>query len=161
LPKSDGKRPKINAEGVVLPVLIHEIVKGVMEIMSTHGLPENPNIAEYVMDKADYMNAETWDMRIGPPIWEKFLESIPTEDFNLKHHVYVELVSLPVDEFNEIMREIMMGSREGKAKVLGIIKDIKDDLRSDEFDNAMDRISDDDYFDPEDLDNIDDEDWFI
>ena len=161
LPKNDGKRPKINAEAVLLPVLIHEIVKGVMEIMSTHGLPDNPTIAEYVMDKADYMNAETWDMRIGPPIWEKFLESIPAEDFNLKHHVYVELVGLPVDEFNDVMREIMMGSRTGKAKVMEILKEIKDDLRNDEFDNAMDRVSDDEYFDPEDLDNIDDEDWFM
>jgi len=161
LPKNDGQRPKINAEAVLLPVLIHEIVKGVMEIMSTHGLPDDPKVAEYVMAKADYMNAENWDMRIGPPIWEKFVESLPPEDFNLKHHVYVELVGLPVEEFNEVFREIMMGSRTGKAKVLEIIKDVKDDLRNDDFDNAMDRISDDEYFDPEDLDNIDDEDWFM
>jgi hypothetical protein len=160
-PKNEGDKPKIIAEAVVLPVLIHEIVKGVMEILSAHGLPEKSEIANYVMNKADYMNAESWDMRIGPPIWEKFIESLPPEDFALKHHVYIELVALPVDEFNEVMREIMMGSRSGKAKVIEIIEEIKDDLRNDEFNDAMTHISDDEFFTPEDLDNIDDEDWFM
>jgi hypothetical protein len=160
-PKSDGQRPKIVAEAMTLPVLIHEIVKGVMEILSAHGLPENPEVAKYVIDKADFMAAESWDMRIGPPIWEKIMETIPSEDFHLKHHVYVELVALPVDEFNDTMREILMGSRTGKAKIEEILKEVKDDLRNDEFDNAMDKISDDEFFDSNDLDNIDDEDWFM
>ena len=160
-PKVDGDRPKIIAEGMTLPVLIHELVKGVMELISAHGLPEKANVAKYVMGKADFLAAETWDMRLGPPIWEKFIESIPAEDFNLKHHVYVELVKLPVDEFNDTMREIMMGTRSGKAKVDEILKDVKDDLKNDEFDNAMSQISDDDFFNSEDLDNIDDEDWFM
>jgi hypothetical protein len=160
-PKVEGNRPKIIAEGMTLPVLIHEIVKGVMELMSAHGLPEDPKMSKYVLGKADYMAAETWDLRLGPVIWEKLVESIPAEDFALKHHVYVELVSLPVDEFNEVMREIMMGTRTGKAKVEEILNEVKDDLRNDEFDNAMEQISDDDYFNPEDLDNFTGEDWFM
>ena len=159
-PTVDGNRPKIIATALTFPVLIHEIMKGVMEILSRHGLPENSDIAKYTLAKADYMNAEIWDMRLGPPIWEKFVESLPPEDFPLKHHAYIELVALPVDEFNDTMREILMGSREGKAKMQAIINDVKDDLRSDDFDNAMGHISDDDYLGPEDLDNIDDEEWF-
>lgn len=160
-PKTEMHRPKIIAEAMTLPVLIHELVKGVMEILSAHGMPEKPELAKYIMDKADYMAAETWDMRLGPPIWEKFIASIPPEDFKLKHHIFIELVSLPVDEFNVIMREIMMGSRTGKAKVLEIIKEIKDDLKSDEFDDAMSHLDNEKYFNPEDLDNIDDETWFM
>ena len=159
-PKVEGNRPKIIAEGMTLPVLIHELVKGVMELMSAHGLPENPAMIKYVLDKADYTAAETWDMRLGPPIWEKFVESIPAEDFALKHHVYVELIQLPVDEFNDVMREIMMGTRSGKARVQKIIEDIKDDLKNDEFDNVMSQMSDDENFNPEDLDNFDGTDWF-
>jgi len=159
-PKGEGDIPKITAEAMTFPVLIHELVKGVMEILSAHGLPKEPGVAKYAMGKADFMNAETWDMRLGPPIWEKFLESIPPEHFALKHHVYIELVALPVDEFNEVMREIMLGTRSGKAKVQEIIDEVIDELKSDEFDDAMSHISDDDFFTPEDLDNIDDEDWF-
>ena len=160
-PKVEGNRPKIVAEAVTLPVLIHEIVKGAMEILSAHGLPKNGKIAKYVIGKADYMNAETWDMRLGPPIWEKFVESLPPEDFNLKHHVFIELVALPVEEFNDVMREIMMGSRSGKAKVQEIINEVKEDLRNDEFDDAMGHLGDEEFFNPEDLDNIDDEEWFM
>jgi len=160
-PKSENDIPKIMVEGMTLPVVIHELVKGVMEILSYHGLPKDSKVAQFVIDKADFMAAESWDMRLGPPIWEKFCEAIPSEDFALKHHVYVELVSLPVDEFNETLREILLGSRAGKAKVAGMIDKVKDELRNDEFDDIMDKITDDDYLGPEDLDNLDDEDWFM
>jgi len=160
-PKSEGDIPKIIVEAMTLPVLIHEIVKGVMEILSYHGLPKDPKIAQFVIDKADFMAAESWDMRLGPPIWEAFAESIPAEDFGLKHHVYVELVSLPVDEFNKALKEILMGTRAGKAKVEEMLENVKDELKNDEFDNAMAMLSDDDYFGSEDLDNLNDEDWFM
>ena len=106
------------------------------------------------------MSAESWDMRLGPPIWEKFCDAIPPEDFALKHHLYVELVSLPVDEFNESLREILMGTRSGKAKIDELLEEVKDDLKNDDFDNAMDMLNNDDYLGPEDLDNLNDEDWF-
>jgi len=160
-PKTEGDIPKIIVEAVTLPVLIHEVVKGIMEILSYHGLPKDPKVAKFVIDKADFMAAESWDMRLGPPIWEKFCEGIPSEDFNLKHHVYVELVSLPVDEFNSVLKEILMGTRLGKAKIEELIEKVKDEMKDDEFDGVMDKISDDDYFGPEDLDNLNDEDWFM
>ena len=115
-PKSEGDTPKIKAEGICLPVLIYELIKGVMEVLSYHGLPKDSKVAQFVIDKADFMAAESWDMRLGPPIWDKLLDAISTEDFNLKHYVYVELISLPVDEFNLVFREILMGSRTGKKR---------------------------------------------
>ena len=159
-PKSEGDRPKISVEAMTLPVMIHELVKGIMEILSYHGLPKDPKVAQFVIDKADFMAAESWDMRLGPPIWEKFAESIPAADFALKHHVYVELVALPVEEFNIVFREILMGSRTGKAKIEEMLETVKDELRNDEFDDIMDKISNDEYLGPEDLDNLNGEDWF-
>lgn len=160
-PKSEGEIPKIIVKAMTLPVLIHELVKGVMEVLSYHGLPKNPQIAQYVIDKADFMAAETWDMRLGPGIWERFVESIPVEDFNLKHHIYVELVSLPVDEFNNTLKEILLGSRRGKELIDDMLDKVKDELKDDEFDDVMSMLSDDDFLGPEDLDNLNDEDWFM
>lgn len=159
-PKNEGSIPKIIVEGTSLPVIIHELVKGVMEILSYYGLPKNPKIAQFVIDKADFMSAETWDMRLGPPLWERFTMVIPEEDLNLKHYIYVELVSLPVEEFNETLREILMGSNTGKAIVEKMINKIKDDFKDDEFDNVVDKLSDDDFLGPQDLDNLDSETWF-
>jgi hypothetical protein len=160
-PKSENEVPTIIAEAVCLPVLIHEMVKGVMEVLSYHGLPKNPKTAQFAMEKADFMDAESWDMRLGPPIWERFLNCIPAEDYSLKHHIYTELVQLPADEFHEYFREVLMGSRKGKALINEFINKIKDEMRDDDFDNVVDRISDDDYLGPEDLDNLDTENWFL
>lgn len=133
------KNPKavIHAQAMVFPVLIHELVKGVMELMSAHGLPKKKNIGEYVINKADFLAAEPWDMRLGPALWERFTRMIEPDDFHLKHHLYTELAALPVKEFNTKMREIMAGTKEGKKIVEGIMTEIKKGLQEDEFNDAM------------------------
>ena len=45
--------PTIIARAVFFPALIHEVIKGVMEIMGTQGLPDDPRSAEMVMNKTD------------------------------------------------------------------------------------------------------------
>ena len=133
------KKPKavIYAQAMVLPVLIHELVKGVMELLSAHGLPKNKKIGEFVINKADFLAAEPWDMRIGPALWGRFTDLIEPDDFNLKHHIYSELALLPVREFNVKMREIMGGTKEGKKIIKDIVSDVKNGLQEDEFNEAM------------------------
>ena len=137
----DGGKPKIIAEAITLPVLIHELVKGVMEILSAHGLPKDKMIGEYVIGKADFLAAEPWDMRLGPALWERFTAMIEPDDFHLKHHIYSELVSLPVKEFNVKMREIMGGTNSGKKIIKDIVDDVKNDLKDDDFNTAMSELS--------------------
>lgn len=136
-PQVEGDIPSIKAEAMVFPVLVHELVKGVMELLSSHGLPQDSKLRKYVIDKADYTSAEPWDMRLGPAIWEKFTKAIEPEDFNLKHHVYSELAALPVNEFNEVMKEIMSGTKTGKRKVAELVKEVKDDFQREDFNEGM------------------------
>lgn len=151
-----GDKPVIHAQAMVFPVLIHELVKGVMEILSTHGLPEDDKLTEYVLGKADFMNAEPWDMRLGPAIWEKFTHCIDPDDFDKKHHIYADLVSLPTEEFNHVMREIMLGSKEGKNKIREIVKEIDSDMERDAYEQAIREMNDsDDIIRYDDLDDID------
>jgi hypothetical protein len=160
IPEDESGVPVIKAEAICMPVLIHEIVKGVMEILSYHGIPKDPKVVEYVMERADFQDAELWDMRLGPAIWERFLKCFPAEEYFLKHHVYAELVSLPADEFHDCFREILMCSKKGKAIIAKLIGDVKEDMRNDEFDDLVDKITDDDYLDREDLDNLNVDNWF-
>lgn len=151
----DGK-PVIHAQAMVFPVLIHELVKGVMEVLSTHGLPDDEKLTEYVMGKADFMNAEPWDMRLGPAIWERFTSSIDSKDFDKKHHIYMDLISLPTEEFNHVMREIMLGTKEGKKKIREIVKEINGDMERDAYEESIKEMNDsDDTIGYDDLDNID------
>lgn len=154
LPLTEEDKPTIRVEALTLPVLIHELVKGVMELLSVHGLPQDQKMAEYVIAKADFVEAEPWDMRLGPVLWERFTDLIDAADFNNKHHIFYELVKLPVDEFNLAMREIMAGTKEGKKIVSDLNDRIKEDFRYDEFKDTLDGL-DDKPFTLDDLDDID------
>ena len=140
-PTKTNPKAVIHAQAMVFPVLIHELVKGVMEILSAHGLPKNKKVGEYVINKADFLAAEPWDMRMGPGLWEQFTKLINPDDFKLKHHIYTELAALPVKEFNVKMREIMAGTKEGKKVIQLLVDDIKKGLQEDEFNEAMTEIS--------------------
>jgi len=140
-PTKDNPKAIIYAQAMVLPVLIHELVKGVMELLSGHGLPKNKKIGQFVIDKADYLGAEPWDMRLGSGLWSRFTNMIEPNDFNLKHHIYSELVSLPVDEFNIKMREIISNTKEGKKIVKEIVDEVKEDLKNDEFNESLNKAT--------------------
>lgn len=141
LPSKNNPKAVIHAQAMVFPVLIHELVKGVMEILAAHGLPSNKKIAKFVIDKADFMAAEPWDMRLGPGLWERFTNLIDPDDFNLKHHIFAELATLPVKEFNHTMREIMANTKEGKKIIINLVKEIKQELKDDEFNEAIGSVN--------------------
>jgi len=154
LPTEEKPKCCIHAQGMVFPVLIHELVKGVMEILSAHGLPEDDNVAKYVIGKADFLAAEPWDMRLGPALWERFTSLIKSEDFHLKHNVYSELAALPVNEFNRSMREVMAGTKLGHNIINELVEGCKSRIQEDDY---RDEIGDDDSdgFSLNDLDGID------
>jgi hypothetical protein len=158
-PTPSNPKAVIYAQAMVFPVLIHELVKGVMELLSAHGLPKDKKTGEFVINKADFLAAEPWDMRIGPAMWTRFTNAIEPDDFELKHHIYSEMAALPVDEFNIKMREVMAGTKEGKDIIKGIVKEIRNGLQEDEFNEAMNEISSFNGDDSEDISdgNSDDE----
>lgn len=139
--------PVIKAEAMVFPVLIHELCKGVMEVLSMHGLPTQENVAKYVIDKADFLQAEPWDMRFGPAIWRKFCNCIPVDDFGLKHYVYADIATMEPDEFNVTMKEIIANTKRGQHLVSEIVKKVKKEIEEDDFNEAMG----DNYFNLDEL----------
>ena len=139
-PTKSNPKAIIYAQAMVFPVLIHELIKGVMELLSAHGLPKDKKTGEFVVNQADYLAAEPWDMRLGPGLWSRFTNLFEAKDFNLKHHVYSELAALPVDEFNIKMREIMANTKKGKDIINEILAQVKNELKEEEFNQAMNEI---------------------
>lgn len=151
-PTKDNPKAKIHAQAMVFPVLIHEIVKGVMELLSAHGLPKDKKLAKFVLNKADFIAAEPWDMRLGPALWSKFTDAIDVNDFNLKHHIYSDLAKLPAKEFHGNMREILAGTKKGKKIIKDIVDAVRKDIQLDEYDEAMGgHEEEDDDFDIEEF----------
>ena len=130
--------PTIKATAVFFPALIHELIKGVMEVMGTKGLPDDPRAAEMVMNSTDTLPSEIWDLRLGPIIWEKFRESYPQKIMSdeLKHiqnYLFSRFSSLDNDEFFKVSREILKGSTLGKEIISNMVDQIIQDLQSEDY----------------------------
>jgi hypothetical protein len=152
-----GDKPKIVAEAWIFPVLIHELIKGCMELLAAHGLPEDEREAKYVIDKADFLKGEVWDMRLGPGLWEKFIDAIEGDTYDIKHFLYYEIAQMPVNEFHQFMREILSGSQRGKQMLVDLANDIQRDIQQREADKALGSGED---YDDDDVDDIDISDLF-
>jgi hypothetical protein len=130
--------PTIIARAVFFPALIHEVIKGVMEIMGTQGLPDDPRSAEMVMNKTDTLPSEIWDLRLGPIIWEKFRSSYPDrlnqEDMtHIQNYLFSRFSQLDAEEFFRVAKEIMRGSAMGKSILGNMVDQIIQDLQNEDY----------------------------
>jgi hypothetical protein len=147
--------PTIIARGKTFPLLLHEVVKGVMEFMSMHGLPKNKKMREEVMSKTDFLEAESWDLMLGPGFWQRFLDAIDENELDIKSELYAKIVEMPPQEFNTFMKDIMQKNDRGKQKMVDLANDIKEEITKDEYEKATGDIPDEhdeDDFNPDDVD---------
>ena len=130
------KKKYVKAEGKIFPVVVHELIKGVMEIMSLPSLPKEPKLREYVLSKADFVMGENWDLRLGPGIWETFLDAVGEEGWEVKNYLYNKIMKMPTSEFNSFMRELLAGTQKGKRELAKLAGDIKRDIAADQYDRS-------------------------
>lgn len=114
------KPPKVWAEAVVFPFLIHEGLKGVMSYLGDKRKPEHKPTYLEAKKLEDTLKAETWDIRLGPAIWRKFYSKLPlslrTEDDKRKFIFYLvsNVANLPTKEYLILYKEIFSDSKESK-----------------------------------------------
>lgn len=149
--------PTIKARGVFFPVLVHEVLKGVYEVMGTQGLPDDPKAAEMVMASQDTLPYEVWDLRLGPVIWEKFTQSYPDKIYEddlkeIQNYLFSRFSALSTEQFFELAKEIMGGTENGKKAVAKMVEEIIEELKGQAFEDALSGDFDDD--DDFNLDNF-------
>jgi hypothetical protein len=103
---------KIVADGLIFPILCHEIIKGIEESAGRHGLPQDTELAQKVMGQTDLLSNEPMQLRIGPEIVEKLRMVLPDEMFNdsnkgLINWFKVELYKLDAKEFLNIIGDVI------------------------------------------------------
>ncbi|MFT7639751.1 MAG: hypothetical protein ACI9G1_001489 [Pirellulaceae bacterium] len=75
-----GESFSVVAKAWVFPVLLHELVKGTVELICLHGLGcLNDDVYEAVTDEADQLEYEVWLLQAGPEIWRKFIAAAPRQ----------------------------------------------------------------------------------
>jgi hypothetical protein len=145
--ESDGKST-IQARGVNFPVLVHELIKGVLEALGTHGQtgtfqnPQDVAMTKKVMELEDTLEKELWDLRLGPAIWDRIRESFPEEVLlengkELQNYLFMNIFKLPAKEFLVLMREVISNSDEGKNLLSNMLDGIKKMLNDEEYEEAM------------------------
>ena len=84
-------------------------------------------------------------------MWEKFLECIDSENYDIKQWLFRELTKLPATQFHEFMKEILSGSQRCKE----VVDTLKDLHKGDSSDTIEDMFNDTGYDDMGDiLDNL-------
>lgn len=111
---------KIVADGLIFPILCHEIIKGIEEAKGRHGLPQDPELAMKVMGQTDILSNEPMQLRIGPEIVEKIRFALPDEMYSetnkgLINWFHTILYQIPAEEFLELIG-LAISDDESKVK---------------------------------------------
>ena len=136
-PPREGSKPKIEAQGMTFPLLLHELTKGVMELISQWGREADKQTRDYVEDQTDNLESETMDIRLGVKIWEKVLEAMDVEALPYKAQVFTELSSLNEDEFNSLVKGLLNDSDEAIERMRDIVYNVITENNEHEVEEAM------------------------
>jgi hypothetical protein len=140
---------KIVVRGVNFPVLVHECFKGFLDLMAVHGTPKTSSgeddldLWEKVKEHEDTIYKESWDIRIGPKIWERLMDIIPGELYgeeNMKEiqlHFFQTIYELPPKEFLTFMKEAIGQSKTGVRLMSEFITSIQDRLKKEAYEESL------------------------
>ena len=139
----------IKTEAICFPVSLHEIIKGIMEVFGTQGLPDDPQQANLVIDAVDSLSNETMDLRLGVPCWEKIYGAYPDfilEEGNryLQSYLFARYCALPTDEFFRVSRLILSDDPKGAKYFVKMVDEIQNDLQQEDYEKNIDDINLDD-----------------
>ena len=154
---NEESKVKIEAQGVILPVLMSELIRGFMELFISHGLPKDRRMATIVVGKSDFLKAEPWDMKLGPLLWELFSNTFNDINSNELPYLLQRVSKLSTNKFNFLMKEVFAKTRKGKEIMSKISNKAKNDIEYDKFVDKMTKMKQDkgiitdDYIHPDEL----------
>jgi len=140
--------PTIKVRAINFPALIHELIKGILELFSHQGEPEDKDLFVKVMQQEDLLHKEMWDLRLGPSMWDRirsqFPEEILVDETLVEHQNYLitEIFKLPAKTFLIFIKEVLIGSEKGKKYMSKLMKNVYENINQSEV--LLDDSSDDD-----------------
>ena len=152
--------PTIRVRALNFPICVHEIIKGIMEVFSYHGDPEDEELAQRVHEKEDTIEKEVWDLRLGPAIWDRvrsqFPEDILTDEnkVELQNYLFVSIIKLPAKNFLVFMKEVVSQSQNGKRLLDELMDNIYKTFNDEEIEDDVFMDDLNDLTDNENGDNL-------
>jgi hypothetical protein len=145
----DGDEPVVVAKAVNFPVLVQELVKGVMELLSHHGLEGlGPEELSTVYRHADKLTDEPWLIQVGPHLWRTFLQIVP-KGHELAN-VVATLARQEPDYIHKVLSQTIEAAHAGEDPVATkqALIDLMDELEEHEQEELFD--DEDTFYDESD-----------
>ena len=98
----------IKAKAIIFPILIHELVKGLYEILSLQGFSGDAEKNKQIVAKVDKATNEPEDLRYGKFIYDALAKHIidsPYDPTKLRELFFIEVYKLPDTEFQEFIED--------------------------------------------------------
>lgn len=132
----------IKARAIIYPLLIHEIVKGLIVYTNTHGLSQHAEVRDEVQGEVDTAENEIYDLMLGPIYWKRLKDAVGNENTKLLMHVWGKITSLPAwdsdikGSFGNFMKEFLKDPDTAKRIVRPFIDDIQNAIDAYERENG-------------------------
>lgn len=127
----------IRARAINFPFLVHEIVKGLYEILGTQGFSTDNEKNKQIINKVDKVINEPEDMRFGKFIYDSinniYIDS-GFDDTRIRDFLFTEIYKLEDKEFISFIENSINNQLTSPQKswVLGVMKNIEKDLKKDD-----------------------------
>jgi len=133
----DEEQFVIKARAICFPMLVHEIVKGLYEIVGTEGFGADKEKNQAIIGAVDKLSNEPRDFQYGKFIYDAISDLYNSGNINdprVRELLFTEIYKLPEEEFIPFIENAINGTltNEQKKWAADTMRDIKDDLKKDD-----------------------------
>ncbi len=127
----------IKATAINFPFLVHEIIKGLYEILSLQGFGTDLEKNKQIVQKVDKTSNEPRDLQYGKFIYDAVSDLYNNSNFDdprIREFLFTEIYKLPDEQFLSFIENAINGELTSKQKIwaIDIMKDISSDLKKDD-----------------------------
>ena len=149
----EEQKVKIVARGINFPVLIHELIKGVFEVLGSYGQPgeyTNPQDRE-MYQRAQKLEStlekEMWTLLLGPAIWDRIRGQFPDQVIlengkQLQNYMLMHIFQLPAKQFLVLMKEVVSNSENGKRLMTDLMASIQQMFNEQDYEESLNQFND-------------------
>ena len=133
----DEEQFVIKARAICFPMLVHEIVKGLYEIVGTEGFGADKEKNQAIVNTVDKLSNEPNDLRFGKFIYDAISDIYNDGNINdprVRELLFTEIYKLSEEEFIPFIENAVNNTLTSQQKkwAADTMRDIKDDLKKDD-----------------------------
>lgn len=151
----EGEIPTITATGMILPILVLETISGLIELITTNGLPDSEESARRIINVSDAIENEPWIMRLGQAFWDP-ISGATSISADMVPHIMMSLSCMDSENFMSLIKEMTAGTKRWKEWISNIFSQAKYnkeyyDFETDLATKRKENMISDSYFTEEEL----------